>query len=61
MSKMDYKFFNLKNTRNLDYNELDGKVLKMIIVNNVDGLLVAGQDVENKIVYILDVKENRED
>lgn len=58
---MNNRVFNPSDIKHLDYSELDGKVLKMIIVNNVDGLLVAGQDVENKIVYILDVKANRED
>lgn len=58
---MNNRVFNPSDIKHLDYSELDGKVLKMIVINNVDGLLIAGQDVKEKKVYILNVKPNNEE
>ena len=53
--------FNRDDFKTFNYQNLNGKTLKIIVTNNVDGLLLAGQDVETNEIYILDLKPNREE
>jgi predicted Zn-ribbon and HTH transcriptional regulator len=46
-------FFNLSNIKSLDYKDLDGKTLKMTVVDNDECLLVAGIDKETNTIYML--------
>lgn len=49
----DSRFFNPSNIKALNYKDLDGKTLKMTVVDNDECLLVAGVDKETKIIYML--------
>lgn len=47
------KFFVASNIKPLNYKDLDGKTLKMIVADNEECLLVAGINKENNTIYIL--------
>lgn len=49
----DSRFFNPSNIKALDYKDLDGKTLKMTVVDNDECLMVAGIDKENNTIYML--------
>lgn len=49
----DSRFFNPKDIKPLNYKDLDGKTLKMAVIDNDECLLVAGVDKENNKIYIL--------
>lgn len=49
----DSRFFNPSNIKTLNYKDLDGKTLKMTVVNNDECLLVAGIDKNTNTIYIL--------
>ena len=47
------RFFDSSNLKTLNYKALDGKTLKMTIVENDECLLVAGIDKETNTMYML--------
>lgn len=47
------RFFDSSNIKPLNYKDLDGKTLKMAVVDNKECLLVAGVDKETNTIYIL--------
>jgi hypothetical protein len=49
----DSRFFNPKDIKPLNYKELDGKTLKMAVIDNDECLLVAGVNKENNTIYML--------
>jgi hypothetical protein len=49
----DSKFFNPSDIKPLNYKDLDGKTLKMTIVDNDECLLVAGINKETNTIYML--------
>lgn len=53
--------FNREDFKTFNYQDLNGKTLKMIVTNDVNGLLLAGKDVETNEIYMIDLKPNRED
>lgn len=48
-----FKLFNPSDIKPLDYKDLDGKTLKMAVVDNDECLLVAGVDKEANTIYML--------
>jgi hypothetical protein len=52
----DSRFFNPKDIKPLNYKDLNGKTLKMTVVDNDECLLVAGIDKENNKIYMLHSK-----
>lgn len=47
------RLFNPSDIKPLNYKDLDGKTLKMTVVDNDECLLVAGIDKENNKIYML--------
>lgn len=45
--------FNPEDIKILDYNDLNGKVLKMIVSENEGYRLIVGQDLETRKIYVL--------
>ena len=52
----DSRFFDFSNIKPLNYKDLDGKTLKMTVIDNDECLLVAGIDKENNKIYMLHSK-----
>lgn len=51
--KDDNRFFDFSNIKPLNYKDLDGKTLKISVIDNEECLLVAGVDKENNTIYML--------
>jgi small nuclear ribonucleoprotein (snRNP)-like protein len=51
--KDNSRFFDFTKAKVLNYKDLDGKTLKMTVVDNDECLLVAGIDKENNTIYML--------
>lgn len=52
----DSRFFDFSNIKPLNYKDLDGKTLKMTVIDNDECLLVAGIDKESNTIYMLHSK-----
>lgn len=45
--------FNFEDIKPIDYKELDGKILKVVVAENEDVRIIAGQDLDTKKIYVL--------
>jgi hypothetical protein len=52
-NKNNTRFFNSSDIKPLNFKDLDGKILKMTVVDNEECLLVAGIDKESNTIYML--------